>query len=187
MANKKHQDEARDTYDLCWDFVAELETASPRGTAIVAAAVLDEILARLLEKVMVEDPEVAKQVVREVYTLANFRARIEGAKRFDLISEGQYRVLDIIRQVRNSFAHHVNWSFDEPTTAEKCLTLDLSTLTVYEPGKEADPEHRFIQNAVALCGQLDGMLRNWIKVGFDPRDDNRPWRRRPYGPDKEKG
>ena len=150
MAKENLEDESRDTSDLCWDFVAELEVASPRGTAIVAAAVLDEILARRLEKIMAEDPEVAKQVVREIYTLANFRARIEGAKRFDLISEEQYRVLDTIRQVRNNFAHRVNWSFNEPTTAEKCLLLDLSPYTIYESGKEADPEHRFIQNAAAL-------------------------------------
>ena len=187
MAKKKYKDEDRNTYDRCWDFIDELETASPRGTAIVAAAVLDEILARLLEKVMVEDPEDAKQVVREVYTLGNFRARIEGAKKFDLISKEQHRVLDTIRQVRNSFAHRVNWSFNEPKTAEKCLALHLDNHVIYEPGKEANPEHRFIVNAAALCGQLDGALRNWIERGFDPRNENRPRRQRPYRPDKEKG
>ena len=112
--------------------------------------------------------------MREVNTLRNFGARIDAAKKFDLISTEQAQMLRTFGWVRNKFAHNVNWSFNKPETAEKCLKLHLNDYVFYADELAGDPEHRFLMNAASLCGQLSQALKNWTDMKFDPRQLNRP-------------
>jgi DNA-binding MltR family transcriptional regulator len=159
--NNQPKDTDRDSFDLCRDFVSELESANPRAKAIVAAAVLDEILARLIEKA-VTTPKIARRLVRRHYApLGTFSARIDSAFAFGLINDDQYDALNIMRFIRNEFAHKVNRSFNDNDIANECMKLQIDKHIVYPPGMEGDPEIRFIMNAAGLCGQLDVLLRKW--------------------------
>ena len=175
MGDKSSRKDAqRDTFSLSWDFVAELGTASPRAKAIVAASVLDKILARFLEKEFV-DAKTAKRLVRRPYApLGTFSARIDAAYALRLINKTQYDVLSKVRAVRNHFAHSVNCSFSDDEIRDCCLSLDLKYVA-YPPGMEADPETRFLMNASALCGQLDGAFRNWTMRGDHPSEYLDEW------------
>jgi DNA-binding MltR family transcriptional regulator len=168
MAKKSStKDSQRDTFSLCGDFVAELGSASPRAKAIVAASALDEVLARFLEKEFV-DAKVANRLVRRPYApLGTFAARIDAAYALRLVSKKQYDALCTIRAVRNHFAHSVNCRFSDDQIRDSCLALNLKYV-VYPPGSEFDPETRFLMNASALCGQLDGAFRNWTDRGDHP-------------------
>jgi hypothetical protein len=161
------KDSERDTFSLCADTIDELREASPRAKAIVAASALDEILARLLER-EVSDPKIAKRLVRRPYApLGTFSARIDAAFGFRLIGRIQYEALGHIRSVRNHFAHVVNCSFSDEEVLNHCRDLDIPGV-IYPPDREEDPEIRYLMNASALCGQLDGAYRIWVQNGIHP-------------------
>ena len=161
------RDSERDTFALCGDFVEELRDASPRAKAIVAASALDEILARFLEK-QIEHTKTAKRLIRRPYApLGTFSARTDAAFGLHLISKNQYDALNVIREVRNSFSHRVNCAFDDPDIEKLCLRLDIENV-VYPPGEEGNPQTRYLMNASAICGQLDGLFRLWEVRGDHP-------------------
>ncbi len=167
----------------CWEFVEQTEDDSDRAVAIVAGAVLDEMLHRLLLKAIVEE-KVAKKLLNDYAApLRTFSARINAAYAFRIISEEHYKILSTIRDIRNYFAHEVDWSFAEPTTVELCRNLQLDHI-VYPRGMDNDPRTRFIQIASGICGQVDGSLYNLSIRGFDPmlleRVERHRWHRRTY-------
>ena len=165
--NPAQPDSERDTFSLCGDFVKELGNASPRAKAVVAASALDEILARFLEKEL-KDPRIAKRLIRRPYApLGAFSARLDAAYGLNLISRNQYDALSTIREVRNQFAHRVNCSFNDEDIAVLCLRLNIKNV-FYPPGEEGNPEIRYLMNASAICGQLDGLFRLWETRGDHP-------------------
>ena len=163
----------------CWEFVEQAEVDSDRAVAIVAGAVLDEMLRRLLSIVIV-DEEIARKLLGDYAApLRTFSARINALYAFRILSKEHYEILNTIRDIRNSFAHEVDWSFAEPTTSMRCLALHLDYV-VYPPGMENDPRTRFIQIASGICGVMNGQLYNFNVRGFDPnmleRVERHRWR-----------
>jgi len=168
------KDSDRGTFHLCSDFVKELKDASPPARAIMPATALDEILARFLEKA-VADQKVAKRLVRRPFApLGTFAARIDAAYGFNLINKDQYQALSTIRAVRNHFAHSGNSSFSDPEVRDICLALNLKHV-IYPPGHESDPETRYLMNASAICGHLDGIFRLWLERAHHPSTYLKDW------------
>lgn len=156
---------ALDRSTVCDDFLDQLKDESERALAIVAAAALDEMLRRVLEKTVVNQRIAIRLFNRPYAPLGTFSARIDAAYGFRIIDRELYRVLNTIRDIRNKFAHEINWSFNEESTRDKCLAMHLPHI-VYPEGMELDPRIRFQMNATGICGYLDGLLYQWGLRGF---------------------
>jgi DNA-binding MltR family transcriptional regulator len=117
------------------DFLTEFNKESPRGLVLISAAYLDEILEGLLIAFLIDGKISTKFISDPTSPLGSFYSRTILCYCLGLLEEDEYRALNIIRDIRNTFAHKWgNASFDEqrikdlvrllPTTGHKDLDLD---------------------------------------------------------------
>ena len=91
--------------ELLGKFLSEFNKESDRGAALAAAAFLDETLLEILTNYLADVP--ARKVLLKGANapLGTFSSRISAAYALGLLEEHEYREINIIRQIRNKFAH----------------------------------------------------------------------------------
>jgi Kef-type K+ transport system membrane component KefB len=111
MAEKLH------TTEQVTSFLQELKIQTDRGAAVIAAAVLDEILQMLL---LARFVEIGSERRDTLFTkigapLSPLSAKIELAFATGIISNNARLAAHIVRDVRNKFAHRIEaLTFDHP-------------------------------------------------------------------------
>jgi hypothetical protein len=85
--------------------VKALIQESDRGCVITGAAYLDGLLEDKLRSLCRDDEESVRQVVDPLFESWTFSAKIQAAFAFRLISKELKKQLDLIRRIRNDFAH----------------------------------------------------------------------------------
>jgi len=136
-------------YDALSEVLDELQHESDRGTAIVAAAVLDGLLKDLL-LALFQNHDKEKECFSGNGPLATFSSRINLAYSLGIISKEEQRTLNCIRKVRNDFAHIRRLNFDTPAIADRCRSLDYA-----RRNQETDcTRHVFLNNSIGLIFQL---------------------------------
>ena len=127
------------------EVLIEIQDESDRGIAIVAAAMLD----RQLEDILIanfQNTGLEKECTSNNGPLSSFSSKIQIAFSLGLISESENRNLQLIRKIRNDFAHLRSVSFDQQTIANRCRSLDFAKKT-----RKSDPaKYIFIHNAVGI-------------------------------------
>jgi hypothetical protein len=114
--------------------IAQLSAASDQALAILAVAYLDHLLRLLIVSALGLDrfPEAAEEFLFEGRDtgLATFYSRIEMAKSLGEISDDEARDLNLIRKVRNEFAHALgDLSFDAHDISSRCRELRAGQAT----------------------------------------------------------
>jgi hypothetical protein len=131
------------------------------GYGLVGASSVDEQLGVLIKAFFVGGKKSADKMLDDPGVLSSFGVRIELAFLLGLISASERRQLDIIRKIRNDFAHTVNLvsfaesriAFSKSSIADRCRALDItkivqpSTLFEYDIN---DPFTRFSNACVYL-------------------------------------
>lgn len=114
-------------------FLPILNAESPRGAVLIAAAYIDEQLKDVIRSFLV-DGEDAKKLFDGVNApVGSFSARIAAAAAMGLIAESERDDCNIIRRVRNEFAHQVDANFDDQKIIGLCKQLKASV-----PGERGD-------------------------------------------------
>lgn len=109
------------------EFRRALTQESDRGCALFAAAFLDTTLEQLIRAVLLDSKRVEEDLLQGTAPLATFSARIKFSYYLGLISAECRSELDIIRKIRNDFAHDASLiSFDTPAIANRCRGLSYS-------------------------------------------------------------
>jgi mannitol operon repressor len=108
------------------EFLAEFNKETERGAALAAAAMIDDQLARTIEAFLV--PNKGSKALLDGFNapLGSFSARIAAGFGLGLLSEAEYRECEIIRKVRNEFAHQIKVSFKTEKIVSLCAQLQLS-------------------------------------------------------------
>ena len=145
-------------------FLAEFQAETDRGTTVVGAAFLNDILATMLRKHFVDDPNVVHDLLDFQGPLGTFSSRINLTYSLGLIRNDQFEDLNTVRKIRNAFAHsHQPLSFERPRVCD--LRDNLSQIAIIEQfrdqmsAKEREilidkyntQRERFIGNAVHLA------------------------------------
>lgn len=145
-----------------------LTKESDRGCALFAAAYLDTRLSDLLYVYLVENKQIEGDLFAGTAPLSTFSSRIKMAYYLGLISEASRRELDIIRRIRNDFAHKVaDLSFDEPPMSDRCKSLAMS----YHETTES-PRNHFTASSAYLLGLV---LRATLSTpALKPHPDDSP-------------
>ena len=109
-------------------FRRELTKESDRGCALFATAYIDKVLSYLLYVSVVFEPKkVEKDLFEFNSPLCTFSSRIKMAYYLGKISKSVRRDLDLLRKIRNKFAHHPEVvSFDDKSIANICKELSFS-------------------------------------------------------------
>jgi DNA-binding MltR family transcriptional regulator len=122
-----------DTLTDLKSFYEELQNETARGAVIIASAFLDAKLRNLLSKALIDDQKVVDELLgtedKPDRPLSSFSSRIKAAYCMGLISRGMYHDLEMIRKIRNKFAHKMHgYSFNEPEIVSWCKSLKLAKM-----------------------------------------------------------
>lgn len=127
---------------LAAGFLGEFEAETDRGTTVVAAAYLDDLLAGMLRKYLVDEPKIVDELLDFQGPLGTFSSRISLAYCLGLIRDDQFRDLKTVGKTRNAFAHsHQTLSFDEPPICDFCDNLSQIRL-MEQLRDEMSPQQR---------------------------------------------
>jgi hypothetical protein len=124
----------------------EMLKGSPRATAVVGGAIVEEHLTHILKSRMVKDAKVADELFAPGRTFGDFGAKVDLGYLIGLYSKPAYKELTTIKRIRNEFAHQFKLnSFDRDDIRDLCHNLTLSqskvvNLTVFDP-TPGDYEH----------------------------------------------
>lgn len=134
------------------DFLADLNKETERGAALASAAMLDEQLSRIMEAFLI--PNKGSKALLDGFNapLGTFSARIAASFAMGLLSEVEYRECELIRKVRNEFAHQIKVSFKTEKVVSLCAQLQLSAKDYGDV--HVDTRGRFTTAAVALILNL---------------------------------
>lgn len=105
----------------------EINVKSDRSLIIISAAILDTQLANLLDKFLIDKPKKQEKIFNNNAPLATFSAKISLCYYLGIISEYEYRTLEIIRKIRNIFAHKIEIKkiSDDQSLIDLCSSLEI--------------------------------------------------------------
>ncbi len=127
------EQEFEQDFDAALAFRQTLSPETDRGCALMAAAYLDSRLGEWLALYFVDDPKVANKSLSQDGPLSTFSSTIELAYLLGLLSPRESQALNLIRKIRNEFAHIPEpTSFGHQKIASWCKSLE--TLGFYKRG-----------------------------------------------------
>jgi DNA-binding MltR family transcriptional regulator len=108
------------------EFLADFNKETERGAALAAAAMLDELLGRIIETFLI--PNKGRKALLDGFNapLGTFSSRIASSFALGLLSEIEYRECELIRKIRNEFAHQIKVSFKTEKVVSLCAQLQVS-------------------------------------------------------------
>jgi len=108
------------------DFLQEFNQETERGAALAAAAFLDDILERILAAFLIPNDSGFDLTSGFNAPLGTLSARVAACHAMGLISEAEFRECQLIRKIRNEFAHKVKMSFEVDRVKSLCASLSMS-------------------------------------------------------------
>jgi len=103
-------------------YYEEFNKESPRGMVIIATAQLEAHLQKIIEKYLSIHPSDIQKIFNS--NLSNFDGKIRMSYSLGLIDKDTCHDLDLIRQIRNEFAHSLyDLSFDSNIIINLCQKL----------------------------------------------------------------
>ncbi|GAB3270583.1 DUF4145 domain-containing protein [Parahaliea aestuarii] len=138
----------------------ELE-GSDRSCAVLGGAVLDDRLAKLIKKFLLPPKnEKEDRLLGRGRAVESFSARIELARRLNLVAEEVSRSLDWIRDIRNDAAHREEFSFEENSCQSRVENIiEALELKTYGPGllecPYASPKGHFIVAVTMIVARIE--------------------------------
>lgn len=116
----------RNGLDVQEELKKELKNQSDRGVAIVCASILDEQLKEVLSAFFIENDKVKKELFNTGEPLSTFSSKIKMSYYLGLITENEYKNIELIRKIRNDFAHRLTGiSFKDPSVKSRCSILSI--------------------------------------------------------------
>jgi mannitol operon repressor len=133
-------------------FLGELNRESERGAVLVSGAMIDDLLERCIEAFLVDHPDTKRLLEGFNAPLGNLSARVLAAFAVGLLSESEYKDCEILRKVRNEFAHNIHISFADQKVRDLCGNLELSAQDYGDV--RVDARGRYTTAAVAVILNL---------------------------------
>lgn len=132
--------------------VDDLAKETDRGCALLAAAFLDDVLDVLMRAAFVESSEAVNKILGTGRPLESFGARTHLCFCIGLLGMDVYCDLNLIREIRNDFAHRQPTSFKAAEITEKCKKLQCVSLLI--PHDVCDIRDRFVASVVLIANHL---------------------------------
>lgn len=124
---------------------------SDRGCALMAVAFIDELLIELLKAYFIEDEALTKRLLSSSGSLSSFSSRIDMAYALGLMSKNIVHDLNILRKIRNDFAHVSKpLTFEEDGLRSRCFALAVMP---FPKGLKA--RSRFCRSMVVAANEIE--------------------------------
>jgi DNA-binding MltR family transcriptional regulator len=147
---------AMHTKEQISSFLDELKTQTDRGVAIVAAAVLDELLALLIiERLVKLSSDRRDSLFKDRGPFSPFSSKIEVAFALGVISSEARLALHLVRDIRNKFAHRIEaLRFDDPAISQMIASRGTDNVKKLK----GSTREKFVTVFQAMAGVLYGTL-----------------------------
>jgi mannitol operon repressor len=143
-------------------FLQELQKETDRGLPLVGTSFIDEKLGDTLQAFFIEHKVSSKLLDDPFSPLASFSARLDTCFALGLIDDYEYSEINILRKVRNEFAHSKHGiSFKTDKITGLCSSL-RSSLPEGSDYSLHDPRFRFTNAIVCIVLQLY-YRPEWVK------------------------
>src|SRR6266480_1691168 len=136
--------------NLCVDaarLVEDLERETDRGVALLAVAFLDDVLDLLLRASFVDDPDVVNRLIGPGRPLESFGSRAHISYCMGLLGADIYNDINLIREIRNDFAHRQPTNFEQGDIRLKCNKVRCVS-PMLEGNDSCTTRERFIASVV---------------------------------------
>jgi DNA-binding MltR family transcriptional regulator len=142
-----------DKFDVVMAFRHSVSQETDRGCALMAAEFLSNELGVLLRVHFVEDNKACDAVLDDPRgAVGTFSSRIEFAYLLGLIGPEERRELNLVRKIRNEFAHEYQpLDFTAEHVSSRCRELRVHTLV-----PEERPRANFVRNVMGLLAVIHG-------------------------------
>lgn len=146
-------------YERLHTFLNATKGETERGRALVAASLIEEMLEEVLRGFFVDDPATKKLFDDPNAPLSTLSAKASASRALGLISADEFGDIELVRKIRNAFAHSVMCSFDQEKIKSwaSALKVGMSTLDAFEKGHKSrvdDPKQRFGMVTTSLVSSL---------------------------------
>lgn len=149
-------------------FLDVLNSESPRGGVLVAASFIENLLFKIIQAFLIEGKPQEQILSGFNAPIGSLSAKIALAAALGLISERERRECDLIRRIRNKFAHNVHPSFDDDDI--KSLSFELTYRAKPYGDVEVDGKGSFSSAAVALILNLTNRPHYVARTRLKPVD-----------------
>lgn len=130
------------------EFLAEFNKETERGAALTAAAFLDDVLQNVIEAFLIKNESGKSLSDGFNAPLGTLSSRIAACHAMGLISDDEYQECELIRKIRNEFAHKMKMSFDADKVKSLCANMHYIV-----PGAPT-PRAQFTSSAVVMLMRL---------------------------------
>ena len=156
--------------------IAEIDKSPDRSAAIVAAAFVDDYLARALKRRMHQDEKAINEMFGSSGPLGSFSSKIRLALLTGLCSNAACKDLDIVRAIRNEFAHSV-LTMDFQSQRVKDLSANLSftqnvKMTITPEGKPSAKMEMFSETPKTPRERYLRACQVFLLIFSMSKDDN---------------
>ena len=118
-----------DKFNEILNLETSLKDESDRGCALLTVSYLDNELKNLLEKRFLQKKRIIENLIEGGRPLSSFSSRIDLTFLIGLIGEKTHGDLNLIRKIRNEFAHkYIPITFEDPKIKSLCNQLYYSGL-----------------------------------------------------------
>lgn len=131
---------------------------SDQGKVLVSHGYLEQLVEDVLFAFIRDIPESRRLCEGRNAPLSTFHSQVTACYSLGLITESEHHDLQLIRKIRNEFAHHIHTSFETQSVIDRCALFkhQLSPEDrIEETGNaEVGPSHQFSEAAVILIWRL---------------------------------
>jgi len=149
--------------------ISQLMKESDRGAVLVGVAYLDDLLIRLFKAKMRLTKTLSKDLFDSSGPLSTLSSRIKVAYCLGWIGPETFRDLDLLRKIRNDFAHlHKPITFEDPSVQSRCRELEMPK--GFLPARLSRAKDQFIGTVSMLILRLE-RYRSESRIperGWDP-------------------
>jgi hypothetical protein len=131
--------ESRKRAMLFQEFAEQLTAESDRGSVIVSASVIDDVLAKLIQAMLVPSVEKRDELFEGATApFSTFSARIDLAYRLGLIKVETRASFHLLRKIRNDFAHVIDAkNFESESVQSRLTEIRKLNRNIFESMNEA--------------------------------------------------
>lgn len=163
------------------DANAENAAGTHRGVVLVWASIVDSLLSKMLKAHLVPlNGEQSDHLFGQNGPLGSFSSRTKMLHALGIIQRDEMTAIDLMRKIRNDFAHQVGLTLNDPPFAQQCRQFK-ERMTGESGG--GDPKLMFIFGCGPLVMLLVNRLRRIERTQGMP--DNRPLPDRAFWPPEQ--
>jgi len=146
-------------YDRLRIFLESSNSETDRGRALVASSLIEEMLEEVIRAFLIDNSATKNLFDAANAPLSTLSAKASARRALGLISAAEFRDIDIVRKIRNAFAHSVLCSFEDQKIKDWACALKvgmtyLDALDNDHTARVADPKQRFGMVTTSLISSL---------------------------------